>query len=202
MNGVRISNALGPKVAATSMLVAYLPSWLGALLLASFLAAILSTFAMVCLAPATIFSVNIYKNLFRPDADEDQVTKVTRTAILVLAGIAMAVATYLPPILAAINWLFAWLVPIFWVVLFGFVWKRSGTAALVTLAVAWAVNSAWSFTSLPVALGLSAEFPNAYITLAVTLVVGITCNLAMPGEVGYFRSSEYRSRIAAQAAEA
>ena len=42
---------LGPKVAATTMLVNYLPPWLAALLLASFLAAILSTFAMTSLAP-------------------------------------------------------------------------------------------------------------------------------------------------------
>ena len=179
-------NALGPKVAATAMLVEYLPTWLATLLLASFLAAILSTFAMVALAPATIFSVNIYKNLYNPAADEDQVTRVTRGAIVFLAVIAMAIAAYLPPILAAINWLFAWLAPVFWVVVFGFVWKRSANAAMVTLVSAWVVNSAWSFTSLHTALGLAPDFPNAYVTLAVTLVVGILCNATMSGRVGYF----------------
>ena len=180
-------NALGPKVAATAMLVEYLPTWLATLLLASFLAAILSTFAMVALAPATIFSINIYKNLYNPTANEDQVTRVTRGAIVFLAVIAMAIAAYLPPILAAINWLFAWLVPVFWVIVFGFVWKRSANAAMITLVSAWVVNSAWSFTSLPTALGLAPDFPNAYVTLAVTLVVGILCNATMSGRVGYFQ---------------
>ena len=179
--------ALGPKVAATAMLVEYLPTWLATLLLASFLAAVLSTFAMVALAPATIFSVNIYKNLYSPEAHEDQVTRVTRGAIVFLAAVAVAIAAYLPPILAAMNWLFAWLVPIFWVIVFGFVWKRSPQAATITLVAAWVANSAWSFTSLPTLFGLSPEFPNAYVTLAVTLIVGIACNLVMRGRVGYFQ---------------
>ena len=77
--------ALGPKVAATTMLVNYLPPWLAALLLASFLAAILSTFAMTALAPATLFTVDIYKNLYKPDASEADLAKVMRITIIILA---------------------------------------------------------------------------------------------------------------------
>ena len=182
--------ALGPKVAATSMLVEYLPAWLGAVLLASFLGAIMSTFAITALAPATIFSVDIYKNLYKPEASEDEVTRVTRITIVVLAIIAMTVASFLPPILAAMNWLFAWLVPIFWVVVFGFVWKRSTSAALLTLVVSWVLNTIWSFTSLPEVLGL-ASLNNAIVTVVAALGVGIVCNLFMKGKPGYFRSSEY-----------
>jgi SSS family solute:Na+ symporter len=188
--------ALGPKVAATAMLVNYLPSWLAALLLASFLAAILSTFAMTALAPATIFTVDIYKNLFRPNADEKELARTMRITIVVLAVIAMSVAAFLPPILAAMNWLFSWLVPIFWVVLFGLFWKRSASAAVATLIAAWVANSAWSFTDLPQMLNM-AETPNAYITLLVTLVVGITCNLAAGDSArgSYFKSADYRARL-------
>ncbi len=181
---------LGPKVAATTMLVNLLPSWLSALLLASFLAAILSTFAMTSLSPATIFTMDIYKRLYRPQASEAELTRVIRITIIILAIIAMAVAAYLPPILAAMNWLFSWLVPIFWVVVFGFIWKRNAVAALLTLITAWISNSVWSFTALPEILGMQAV-ANAYITLAVTLLVGISSNLILPGKVGYFKSSEY-----------
>lgn len=188
--------ALGPKVAATAMLVNYLPAWLAALLLASFLAAILSTFAMTALAPATIFTVDIYKNLYKPNASEKDMARTMRITIIVLAAIAMTVAAFLPPILAAMNWLFSWLVPIFWVVIFGLFWKRSGGAAVVTLIAAWIANSAWSFTDLPHMLNMP-EAPNAYITLAVTLVVGIVSNLmagkSIPGS--YFKSTDYRSRV-------
>jgi SSS family solute:Na+ symporter len=192
--------ALGPKVAATAMLVNYLPPWLAALLLASFLAAILSTFAMTALAPATIFTVDIYKNLYKPGATEKDMARTMRITIIVLAAIAMTVAAFLPPILAAMNWLFSWLVPIFWVVLFGLFWKRSGAVAVATLVAAWIANSAWSFTELPTLLNM-AGVPNAYITLAVTLVVGVGGNLMASDTTrrSYFKSDEYQSRLASAA---
>jgi SSS family solute:Na+ symporter len=194
--------ALGPKVAATTMLVNYLPPWLAALLLASFLAAILSTFAMTALAPATLFTVDIYKNLYKPDASEADLAKVMRITIIILAIIAMTVAAFLPPILAAMNWLFSWLVPIFWVVVFGLFWKRNSKVAVTTLVAAWIANSAWSFTSLPLFLNME-PVPNAYITLAVTLVVGIVGNLLASGDdrVSYFKSNEYQTRLASAASE-
>jgi SSS family solute:Na+ symporter len=193
--------ALGPKVAATTMLVNYLPPWLAALLLASFLAAILSTFAMTALAPATIFTVDIYKNLYRPRATEGEMARVMRITIVILAAIAMTVAAFLPPILAAMNWLFSWLVPVFWVILFGLFWKRNSAVAVATLVAAWVANSAWSFSSLPQLMNMP-EAPNAYVTLAVTLVVGIVGNLMGAGRKGYFHSDDYHSRVGSQPATA
>ena len=186
---------LGPKVAATTMLVNYLPPWLAALLLASFLAAILSTFAMTSLAPATILGVDIYKNLYRPDATEAEMAKVIRITIIVLAVVAMSVAAFLPPILAAMNWLFSWLVPVFWVVVFGLFWKRNSTVAVLTLISAWVANSAWSFSSLPTLLNMD-DVPNSYVTLAVTFSVGVVGNLIGSGREAYFRSQEYFARRA------
>ena len=176
---------LGPKIAATSMLVTLLPPWLAALLLAAFLTAILSTFAMACLAPATLFSYDIYKRLYRPDAGEVEITRVTRIAIVVLGTIAICVASLLPPIVAAMNWLFSWLVPVFWVVVFGLFWKRRAAVAVATLASAWLVNCAWSFTALPSVFSAT-PIPNPYVTLVVTIVVGVVGNLMCTGLPGLF----------------
>jgi len=178
--------ALGQKVAATSMLVAYLPGWLAALLLAAFLAAILSTFAMISLAVATIFTHDIYQSLFRPQAKEREMTRIIRLVIIVVAGIAIAVATFLPPILAAMNWLFAWLVPVFWILVFGLFWRCSQTVAIATLLASWAANSLWSFSDLPARLGL-ADTPNSFVTIFVALAVLLLGNLVVPGQPGYLK---------------
>ena len=185
----------GPKTAATTMLVNYLPPWLAALLLASFLAAILSTFAMTSLAPATIFGMDIYKRLYRPEATEKEMALVIRITIVVLGAIAMGVAAFLPPILAAMEWLFSWLVPVFWIVLFGLFWKRSSIVALSMLVSAWIANCIWSFSDLKVTLGMQAV-SNPYITLGVTLLVGVVGNIICDGEKGYFKSERYRQRVA------
>lgn len=180
--------ALGQKVAGTSMLVAYLPSWLAALLLAAFLAAILSTFAMISLAVATIFSHDIYKTLYRPSAGEKEMTRVMRVVIILVAGIAIGIASFLPPILAAMNWLFAWLVPVFWVLVFGLFWRCNQGVALTALLGSWIVNSLWSFSDLPVWLGMK-ETPNAMVTIAIVLVVLTLGNLLLPGKPGYLRGA-------------
>ena len=178
--------AAGQKVAATSMLVAYLPNWLAALLLAAFLAAILSTFAMISLAVATIFSHDIYRNLYKPTASEQEMTRLMRIVIVVVASIAIGVASFLPPILAAMNWLFAWLVPVFWVLVFGLFWRCNQTVAITTLLGCWIANTLWSFSDLPVWLGL-ADTHNAIVTVVVALAVLVIGNLALPGRPGYLR---------------
>ncbi len=188
--------AVGQKVAATSMLVAYLPPWLAAVLLASFLAAILSTFAILALAIATIFANDIYQPLFRPQSSEKEQTRVLRLTIIVVASIAIGVAAFLPPILAAMNWLFAWLVPVFWLVVFGLFWQRHQGVAITALVVSWVLNCLWSFTELPAVLGMAGS-PNAYVTLGATLLVMIPGNLIVNGRPGLLRkNSEYP--IAAQ----
>jgi SSS family solute:Na+ symporter len=178
--------AMGQKVAATSMLVSYLPPWLAALLLASFLAAILSTFAILALAIATIFANDIFKPLYKPDATEAMQTRTIRLTIVVVAGIAIGVAAFLPPILAAMNWLFAWLVPVFWVVVFGLFWKRHQGVAITALLVSWTLNSLWSFTELSTAVGLP-NAPNAYVTLVVTLAILIPGNFLVSAPPGILR---------------
>lgn len=190
--------ALGQKVAATSMLVAYLPPWLGAVLLASFLAAILSTFAILALAIATIFANDIFKPLYRPNSTEATQTRVMRLTIIVVAGIAIGVAAFLPPILAAMNWLFAWLVPVFWLVVFGLFWKRHQGVAIVALLVSWLLNCLWSFTALPAALGVP-NAPNAYVTLAATLLVLVPGNFLVTGQPGLLRAGDTEALAGARA---
>jgi SSS family solute:Na+ symporter len=182
------SNSLGPKMAGTALLLGSLPPWLVAWIFATLLAAVLSSYAMASMACATMFTMDIYKNFFNPAADERLARKVTRIALLILAITAVFVAAYLPPIVAAMNWLFAWLTPVFWMVIFGLFWKRSAKAAVWTFAVTWMLNMLWSFTSIPALLSLE-TLPNVYITLASSFIVGITALKLSDGEPGLFRDS-------------
>ena len=187
-------NALGPKLAAPTMLMQLLPSWLVVLLLACFLAAILSSFAMTSLGPATIFANDIYKRLYNPAATEEKIAWVTRFGIIVLGSIAVAVASFLPPILAAIAWVNGWLIPILWLFVSGLFWRHSPRAAGTTLTITWSVNSLWSFTGLADWLHLSG-LDNTYVVVGVTILVGIVANKIWGDRPAYFRSREYRERM-------
>ncbi|GFN24179.1 sodium:solute symporter family protein [Thermanaeromonas sp. C210] len=180
-------NALGPKLAAPTMLAEMLPWWLAAWLLASFLGAVLSTYAVSVLAPATLFVKDIYVPLYNPNASEAEQTRMVRIVVLVLGLLALLPAATLPPIVGAILWLFSWLVPVFWFVVFGLFWKRSTAAAVITTIAAWIATCVWSFTSLPSVLGWQSVH-NVYITCLVTGVLGIILTAVLPGEKGLFRN--------------
>lgn len=178
-------HALGPKMAAAAMLVEYLPGWGVAVILAVFVGSVLSAFAMTVFGPATIFTKDIYVHLFNPNATPAQEKRVARIAVVVLVLLASAVATRLPPIIAAVNWIFAWSVPIFVLIVIGLQWKKSSLAAVLTLAIAWIVNLLWSFTGLPAALGLERwATANVHVALVVSLVVGIGLTALLKGERG------------------
>jgi SSS family solute:Na+ symporter len=192
-------HALGPKMAAPAMLLAYLPAWLVALILAVFLGSVLSAFSMTVLAPATMFTKDIYINLFNPKATPQTEKQVARMTIIVLVLMASSIATLLPPIVAAINWLFAWSAPVFVMIIVGLFWKRSTTAAVATMFIAWGVNIAWSFTGLPAWLGLQAfAQTNSYPTTATSLVVGLGLTAMLQGKPGYFKQLPFESELAPQ----
>lgn len=181
-------HALGPKMAAPTMLLTYLPGWLIVVILAVFLGSILSAFSMICLGSATMFTKDIYIALYNPKiAGTKTEEKAARTAVVVLIIIGACVASRIPTIVAAVQWLFAWGAPIFIGVVIGLFWKRSTKAVIASMLSAWAVNMAWSFTNLSSALGLqSIAHANVYPVALVALVVQIGLTAVLDGEPGYF----------------
>jgi SSS family solute:Na+ symporter len=179
--------ALGPKMAGPGFIVRYLPPWLVAWLCASFLGALLSTFATNVMAPATLFIKDIYVRCTNSQESEAAQTKKIRIMIVILGVLATCVSFFLPEIVEGANWMFSWLIPVFWITVFGIAWKRSIKAAEITLFGTWIVNFLWSFTPLKAALGMSGVI-NPYVTLVLSLVLGIITNIVVPGEPGLLRS--------------
>lgn len=176
---------LAAKTAGATMIVNYLPSWLVAWLLAAFLGAVLSTFAITTMGMGALFARNIY-TLKNPNASGAEQTKITRIFIIISGLVAAAVSTFLPEIVNGANWAFAWLCPIFWTTIYGLFWKRSAKACGIIFAVSWILVLLWTYTPLPAAIGL-AGVPVPFVTLAVSIVLGLILNAALPGKPGYFR---------------
>ncbi|MDR1796109.1 MAG: sodium:solute symporter family protein [Clostridiales Family XIII bacterium] len=192
--------ALGAKVGGPMLIVNYLPPWLVAWLCAGFLGALLSTFATNVMAPATLFIKDIYVTCSGSKDSEAEQAKKIRITIVVLGVISIISSFFLPEMVAGANWLFSFLVPIFWVAVYGLFWKTSKKAAEVTLFGTWIINLIWSFTPLPAALGMEGVL-NSYITLACSLVIGVVANLALPGGEALFKTMKAKKAEALAAAE-
>ncbi|MDR1250554.1 MAG: hypothetical protein LBK62_00140, partial [Treponema sp.] len=193
--------AMGGKAFGMAYIANHTPPIVAVFVLAALLAAVLSTFAMTTLTPSTVFAIDIYKRYFNPAANEKQIAKVIRILIVILGAFAVFISTFLPNILGAINWLFAWTVPVFWLFVTGIFWKRSKSVALATLIITWIVNIIWTFIVQNPALGIAGDnfvlnLANGYVTLVVSLVVLIIGNIAVGdnAEPPYFNIPETRRK--------
>jgi len=106
------------------------PEWgLRGIILAGFLAAVMSTISALANSTATIFSLDVYKRIFRPDADDQRLVRVGRVASLA----AMAVAALVAPSVAHLGGVFKYFqngvtylaTPFISVMLLGLLWKRT-----------------------------------------------------------------------------
>lgn len=181
--------SLGAMLSAPAMILQLLPPWIVTLLMASFLGALLSTFAMTALCPATIFAHDLYAGLYKPKASEKEKTLVMRIAIVVVGAVAIALSNFQPQVVPAINWVFTWAFPMFIMTVIGLFWKRSTVAAVITMFASWIANVAWTTFGLQAALGAEA-FHGAYIAVIVSLVVGVCLTAALPGKPGYFKAQK------------
>jgi SSS family solute:Na+ symporter len=176
---------LGAKAGGPGLIVNYLPPWLVAWLCASFLGALLSTFATNVMAPATLFIKDIYEVCSGRKESEKVQTKKSRITIVVLGILSVAISFFLPEMVDGANWLFSFLVPLFWITVYGLFWKMSSRAAELTLFGTWGFNLIWTFTPLKSLIGMDGVM-NSYVTLALSLGIGIVANLVLPGKKGLF----------------
>lgn len=165
---------LGPKLAGATLVVKLLPTWLVILLQAGFLGALLSTFAMSALAPATIFAKDIVGANTKGGLVAKQEKAIIQRVIIIIGAIAAALTFFNQPnVILGITWLFAWLAPLFFIVIAGLFWKRNSSAALSVVIWSWVTNCAWSIKPLKQAIveliPPLAVLENAHIVAIVAL---------------------------------
>lgn len=178
------------KLYAWQYMISLLPPWVMVLLLSSMFAAVLSSFSGCALGPATVFVEDFIKPYFKPDINQRQYDHMVRIVLVVITILAVAIAAYLPPVISALNWLFAWAIPAYFLFAIGLYWKITKRWALFSLLFTWGVNCLWTFTPLASWLGLP-KFHEAYVVSVVSLVLLLIGNLCLKGETAYFRSDAY-----------
>ncbi|MCR5665848.1 MAG: sodium:solute symporter family protein [Eubacterium sp.] len=173
-----------------AMMEAILPHWVIALICASFLGALLSTFAMTSLCPATIFAYDLFGGILKPNATDKEKTRVMRIVIVIVGALAILLSTLQPQVVTTINWNFTWAVPMFISLIVGLCWKRNSKAFVITCVVSWIANVVWITCGLQEHLGMM-NFHQAYLCSIISVVLALILPLVLPGtKPGYFRLSK------------
>lgn len=123
---------------------------------------------------------------------EKEETKLIRIFIGVGAVITCLMAQTLPTIVNMFTWIYSFMIPVFFLFIFGMWWKRNKKVGIMTFVVSWIVATAWTFLlnidpNLPIA-----NIHISYVIVVVSLVILIVGNLVTEGEPGYFHSKEWK----------
>ena len=174
----------GPMMMSPAMIIDLCPKPVVALLAMGFLGVDLSSFAVMALAPATIISHDMY-TLYKPDASEETKTKISRILIVIIGIVSILICNFQPAPVDMVNWIFAFGVPVFVMAVLGIWWKRSEKASIITFVCAWVAVCIWSTFGLQARLGW-VNFNVNYISLIVSVVVGVIGTAVLPGKKGLY----------------
>jgi len=171
MNMMQAANGADGVV---KLILTYMPNWLQICLIGMFLAAMLSTFACMCLAVATMLNRNIlnyfpaFKNM--PAKKENSLSRLW----ILVAGVssAFAAVTIQTQTNAALTWGMAWFIPMFFVFVIGMKWKRSRGGILATLIICWVFNMVLTFTPLATMIGFDGNTYSVFM-MVLSLLLGI-----------------------------
>ena len=176
-----------PPIATFIMLINLLPGWLVAWLCAAFAAAMLSTIALQVLALSTIFIEDVFVKYHKTEATDKQKLKYVRITVTLCLVAATILSTALPPVESAIVWLFAWLLPAFWLFVFGMYWKRSPNAAFLTFIISGIMNMIWTFSPLPELVRLDGNNNSIGMIIVSFVVCLILTALDKNAKSGFFK---------------
>lgn len=173
---------------AFGLLIAQLPSLLGALLVVGLLAAGISTVAAVLMANASIAARDFYQAIFKPDATPRQMLWPSRLAVLVTAAIGF-VAAFMPGGPAQMLAVMGAFIGITGVLLLvGMLWARATPQAAAIATIAGIVVAVvWRFV-LPPSYFQSVDTAWPAAVVALVLLVA----LSFVTEPRYFGRSEWR----------
>ena len=195
------------KLALPTMMM-HLPPVVGGLVLASILAAILSTVSPIILSAGTMITKDLYQRVIKPDASDKEVLKMSRITTA-LAGVICAVgAIFLVNASAVLDLVYAAYSlrgAIFVVALFGFYWKRaSQKGACWSMVITGIVAVGWVAVKLitgsyPIVIG-SFAITETYAAVVVAAVCTIVFSKIFPASQAELDAFVPTKQIIAEAA--
>lgn len=166
---VLLQNVPDPEMAMPYMIANLLPVGISGLVLAAYIAAVMSTADSCLMVPVSTFVNDFYRKL-KPNASPSELVKVGQISALVLGLLAIALAYKVPSIIDLILYAYTFAASgLFFPMLGLLFWKRAtATGAFASILLGGLVGVGWSIAGNP--YGLAASYPG-WIVSFVTLVV-------------------------------
>jgi SSS family solute:Na+ symporter len=159
---------------ATPMIVLeLLPVGLAGVVIAAYIAAVMSTADSALIGPVAIFTNDIYRKHLRPDADNRNLVRVARIATIVLGVLAIAIAYLVPNVLDLILYAYTFgAAGLFFPMLGLLFWPRTtATGAFWSMLAGGGSAVAWAIAGEP--FGFAASYAGWIVGLPVLVIVSL-----------------------------
>jgi SSS family solute:Na+ symporter len=159
---------------ATPMIVLeLLPVGLAGVVIAAYIAAVMSTADSALIGPVAIFTNDIYRKHLRPDADNRNLVRVARIATIVLGVLAIAIAYLVPNVLDLILYAYTFgAAGLFFPMLGLLFWPRTtATGAFWSMLAGGGSAVAWAIAGEP--FGFAASYAGWIVGFPVLVIVSL-----------------------------
>jgi SSS family solute:Na+ symporter len=161
------------ELATPTMIVTILPVGLSGLVVAAYMAAVLSTADSCLMGSVAIFTNDIYRKRINPDATDKELMRVNRLAVLVMGALAIGLAYKIPKVITLVMYAYTFGAGgLFFPMLALLFWKRATSAgAFWSILLGGGSSLAWSL------MGDPGGFSGSYIGWAVSFVAVVLISL-------------------------
>lgn len=162
-----------PELATPTVILELLPVGLAGVVIAAYIAAVMSSADSCLIGPVAIFTNDIYRKLLKPDASEKSLVFVARSATLVLGALAIGIAWLVPNVLDLILYAYTFgAAGIFFPMLGLLFWRRTtARGAFWSMLSGGGLAIAWTIAGEP--YGFAASYLGWVVGLPVLVIVSL-----------------------------
>ncbi len=162
-----------PELATPTVIMQLLPAGIAGIVIAAYIAAVMSSADSCLIGPVAIFTNDIYKKRLRPMATDADLVRVARIATLVLGVLAIGTAYLIPNVLDLILYAYTFgAAGIFFPMLGLLFWRRTTAAgAFWSMLLGGSSAVVWAVAGEP--YGIAASYAGWVIGLPVLVLVSL-----------------------------
>ncbi|MEX0708008.1 MAG: sodium:solute symporter family protein [Woeseia sp.] len=161
------------ELATPSIIMHLLPAGLAGVVIAAYIAAVMSSADSALIGPVAIFTNDVYRKQINPDASEARLVQVARVATLVLGVLAIAMAYLVPNVLDLILYAYTFGAAGIFFPMLGLLFWRGTTAkgAFWSMVGGGTSAVAWSLAGEP--MGFAASYMGWVVGLPLLVIVSL-----------------------------
>ncbi len=168
-----LTDVSDPELATPMIIMELLPAGIAGIVIAAYVAAVMSSADSMLMGPVVIFVNDIYHKYLRPDASEESLVRVARVAIIVFGVLAIGLAYQVPSVLDLILYAYTFgAAGLFFPMLGLLFWRRTTAKGAFWSMLGGGLSAViWSLAGEP--LGMGASYMGWIVGLPVLVIVSL-----------------------------